>query len=188
MLSAASLALLASCNNDADGDKTKDSTNVTTTTDYSTTRTVEVPQATRTSFQTTYPKATNVTWRYYEPVNSIDWDWSGWPAMDTNDYVANFNMDGSDYWVWYDDGGNWIGTVSTVTDHASLPAAVNSAINSSYAGYKIVSVDRENDKNRTAYEVDLEKDGATTRVLIAEDGTILKRKDPDGSKMKSDPK
>src|SRR5215212_474961 len=119
LLTAASAALLAACGNDAsDNNTTTDSasTNTSTTTtgtDKMTTTTVEVPAPTRTVFESKYPKASNVTWNHYQ-VNTapIEWDWTGWSAIDENDYVASFNMDGSDYWVWYDDSGNWVGEAS----------------------------------------------------------------------------
>jgi len=189
ILSAAVIALLAACNNKGSGDEYKDTsgtTNTSTTEYQQTTRTVEAPPATRTSFETKYPKATSVTWTYYEPaVTPIDWEWSGWTVMDTSDYTASFTMDGSDYWVWYDESGDWVGTVSTVTDHSSLPAAVNNTIKAQFAGYTIVSVDKENDKNRTAYEIELDKAGDKMKVLIDENGNVLKKKGGTGDdKMK----
>ena len=161
-------------NNSTETTDTDTSTAVRTTTEtnppVNTSTSIEVPEATRTSFNTKYPNATNVTWRKYEPVNNIEWDWSGWPKLDTGDYAVSYNWDGTEYWSWYDENNNWIGTVSTVSDHASLPAAVNKTIQAQYPGYTIVSVDKENDKNRTAYEVELSKGDDKAKVLIAENG------------------
>lgn len=150
-------------------DKTYNNTNTVNTS-------VEVPEATRTAFQTRYPKVTNVTWRRYEPTNSIEWDWAGWPTLDTSDYVATYNWDGTEYWTWYDDKNNWVGTVSRVSDYKNLPEAVNNRIASDFAGYTITSVDKENDKDRTAYEIDLTKGDDKMTVLIAENGKVLKKK------------
>ena len=191
MMPVTAVLLLASCNNDSKSDVTTDSTTVSTTTAndnmHAGTTVVVVPENTRTSFTTKYPTATNVTWRKYDPsLVSIDWDWSGW-SLDTSDYVASYNMDGSDYWVWYDENGNWVGEVSTIKDHASLPAAVNNALKAKYEGYTIVSVDKENDKNRTAYEIELDKGGEKMTVLIDANGNVMKSKGPDG-KAKVDQK
>lgn len=137
--------------------------------------TLVVPEAVKTTFKTKYPTATNESWSNYEPVEAFDWDWTGWPTIDTSDYMVRFNQDGSEYWTWYNDG-EWVGTVSPVTDFAGLPAAVNKTIQSTFADYTIVSVDKENDKNRTAYEVELEKGSDKAKALIAENGKILKKK------------
>ena len=137
---------------------------------------IDVPEPTRTAFTTKYPNATNVTWRKYEPVNTIEWDWAGWPKLDTGDYAVTYTLDGSEYWAWYDENNNWIGSISPVTDHASLPAAVNKTVQAQFPGYTITSVDKENDKNRTAYEIELNKGDAKAKLLVAEDGTVLKKK------------
>ncbi len=138
--------------------------------------TVVVPEPVKVSFKEKYPAASNVTWSRYEPVSTFDWDWSGWSLMDTADYVVKYNVDGSDYWTWYDNENNWVGTVSPVTDYAGLPEAVNNSIQSNFPGYTLVSVDKENDKNRTAYELELTKGEDKMKALIAENGTVLKKK------------
>jgi hypothetical protein len=188
----AGISLFTACNNASDGDMTKDSTVVNTNTSDNTNTyqqgsgNVTVTEAARSNFSTQYPNASNVNWRYYDPtVVPVDWEWAGWTLLDTSDYAANFSMDGSDYWVWYDESGNWVGTVSTVTDHSTLPSAVSGTLKSKYSGYNIVSVDKENDKNRTAYEIDLDKNGEKMTVLIDENGNVMKSKGADG-KMKAD--
>jgi hypothetical protein len=170
-------AITASCGDSStkDKDETKDTTTVITTVPVDQPPTIEVPEPTRTAFQTKYPTATNVSWGRYEPVEYIDWNWAGWPAMDTGDYYVRYTVDGSDYWAWYDDAGTWVGTVSTVTNHSGLPTTVNNAINSNFPGYTISSVHMENDKNRTAYEIKLEKGADKAKLLVAEDGTVLKK-------------
>lgn len=146
---------------------------------------IEVTEATKTSFDTKYPKASEVVWRRYEPVSTIDWEWTGWPAMDTSDYAVSFDWDGSDYWAWYDENNNWIGSVTTITDFSTLPPAVNDRIKADFDGYTIVSVDKENDKNRTAYEIELSKGDDNARILVDERGKVLKKKTKmDGTKTK----
>jgi uncharacterized membrane protein YkoI len=46
-----------------------------------------------------------------------------------------------------------------------LPDPVKKTIKNSYAGYKIKSIDEENDKNRTVYEIKLEKGDAFAKGL-----------------------
>ncbi|TMI68993.1 MAG: hypothetical protein E6H09_21075 [Bacteroidetes bacterium] len=180
-------AVWASCNQAGSSKDNPDSTSVSQTETKRTKRTVEVPEATRTSFEAKYPQASNVTWDYYEPVveTPISWEWTGWPAVDSNDMVAKFSVNDADYWVWYNDAGNWIGTVTEVTDYSSLPAAVNNTIRTQFPGFTIKSVDKENDKNRTAYEIQMENGEDKMKALIAEDGTVIKKKGKiDGEKIK----
>lgn len=61
-------------------------------------------------------------------------------------------------------------------DHSKLPAAVNNAIQSQFADYKIVEVDKEHDKDRTTYEVDLEKGEDKMKVHFDENGKVVKKK------------
>jgi hypothetical protein len=138
--------------------------------------TVVVPEPAKLSFQEKYPTASNVSWNRYEPVSTFDWEWTGWSTMDTADYMVTYKVDANDYWSWYDNENNWVGTITTITDYAGLPAEVNKSIASNFPGYTIVSVDKENDKNRTAYELELTKGEDRMKALIAENGTVLKKK------------
>ena len=187
MLGSVVMAVLASCGEAGTSTNNPDSTTTTTTEKKSTTRTVEVPVATRTSFEAKYPQAADVTWNYHEPaiVAPVEWEWLSWPTIDSSDMVANFKVNNDDYWVWYDDKGDWIGTITEVSDYAGLPPAVNKTIKAQFPGYTIVSVDKENDKNRTAYEIKMEKGEDKMKALIAENGQVMKKKGKvDGEKIK----
>jgi hypothetical protein len=176
MLTAAVAALAACGNAGSDKNNATDSASTTETSTMTTKTSIEVPATTRTSFETKYPKATDVSWSHYQATTiPIEWEWTGWPPMDTSDYVASFNVDGSDYWVWYDDGGDWVGTVTEITN-SGLPAAVNNVIRSQYAGYTVVSAEKENDKNRTVYEIKMENGKDKMKLLVDENGNILKKK------------
>lgn len=72
---------------------------------------------------------------------------------------------------------NWIGSSSTIEDSTMLPDAVKNTLKKNYAGYRITSIDEEVDKNRTAYEIKLEKGTARSRILVDKNGKILKKKD-----------
>ncbi len=189
--------LLASCGDANTETETNDSTTVNTNTPgvadgNSQVRVVEPPVTVRTSFETKYPQAANVNWNHHQAdvVAPIEWDWSNW-TIDTSDYYANFSVNNEDYWVWYDEQGNWIGSVSEVNDHASLPSAVNQTVKSEFAGYTIESIDRENDKDMVAYEIDLVKGDDKMTALIAENGKLMKKKgkvDGEKIKVKNNPK
>lgn len=149
------------------------------------TQTFPVPDHLKTSFQEKYRDVQDVRWSRYEAVDNIDWDLSGWPRMDSSDYMVKFNMDRIPYWEWYDDNNNWIGTVSVVPDVNGLPPAVSNAVKSEFPGYTTIAVSKENDKNTTAYEIQLKKGDDKMKALISESGSVMKKKGVvAGDKMK----
>ena len=133
------------------------------------------PDNTRVAFQTKYPNATDVNWSAYKPYERINWEWTGWPSMDSSYHAVNYKMDNRNFWSWWDKNNNWIGSSSVVEDSTMLPDPVKKTIKNNYSGYKITSIDEENDKNRTAYEIKLEKGDAHARILVDKNGKILKK-------------
>ncbi|HEV8286325.1 MAG TPA: PepSY-like domain-containing protein [Chitinophagaceae bacterium] len=164
LMLAASIAVLASC-----GPSYR-------VTDGST-LVVDVPSGIQKSFTTQYPTATTVVWSTYD-VNAvpIDLELNGWPAMDEGDYVVTFNMNNDKYYAWYDANGDWIGTAYVVTDYKSLPSSINTMIVDKFPGYTITSVNREMQKDRIAYEIQLKNGDSKTKLLVDENGNIIKQK------------
>jgi hypothetical protein len=138
---------------------------------------VDVPAAVTTAFTTQYPTATTVVWSNYDAtVLPIDWELSGWPAMDQGDFVVTYNLNNDKYYSWYDSDGNWIGTAYVMNDYKSLPSAINTMLNDKYAGYSIVSVNKEMQKDRMAYEIQLKSGDSKAKLLVDENGNIIKQK------------
>jgi hypothetical protein len=129
------------------------------------------------AFKNKYPTATNVTWSAYQPYDRINWEWTGWPSMDTSYYAVNYTVDNKKLWGWWDRDKNWIGSTSTIEDSTMLPDAVKNTLKKNYTGYRVTSIDEEMDKNRTAYEIRLEKGPAHVRILVDKNGKILKKKE-----------
>ncbi|HYC29265.1 MAG TPA: PepSY-like domain-containing protein [Chitinophagaceae bacterium] len=191
LAAALSFGIMA-CNDNAStaDEATKDSGAANTSSTESTpvdNNPVDVPPATKTSFEAKYPGASNVRWSHYEPaadrstLDPADWNYK----LDTSDYEVMFNWNGDDYYAWYDDG-DWIRATTTMKDHSKLPAAVNDAIKAQYAGYEITEVDKENDKDRTTYEVDLKKGDDKLKVHFDENGKVVKEKGKvNGEKIKA---
>ena len=75
------------------------------------------------AFVAQYPTSSNVVWSAYDANNVIvyDWDLAGWTTMDASDYVVRFDMDGENYYAWYDNDGTWVGTAYVVKDYTKLP-------------------------------------------------------------------
>lgn len=143
------------------------------------TTTFVVPDAVRMDFETQYPNVANVNWTSYDPNVVIinDWDLAGWRVLDQGDYAVRFNMDGEDYYAWYDSDGTWIGTAYVVRDYATLPSAVSTTLRTQFPAYSISSVNREFHKDRSVYEVVLKNntDGKVI-ALVDANGTIIKQK------------
>ena len=138
---------------------------------------VVIPVRTQTAFTTQYSNATVVTWSQYDAATlPIDWDLAGWPEMDQNDYVVRFTMDNMPYYAWYDSDGNWIGTAYVINDYKTLPSAVSSTINSQFSGYIITSVNKEFQKDRMVYEVQLRNGESKAKLLIDGNGNIITQK------------
>jgi hypothetical protein len=136
-----------------------------------------VPDNIHTGFIAQYPNAANIAWARYDAANlPIDWEMTGWTPMQSDDYVVQFNLDDENYYAWYDRNGNWIGSSYTVRNNASLPAAVSNLLSTQFGGYTIEKIDREFSRDRIAYEIKLRNDENKVKLLVAEDGTILKQK------------
>jgi hypothetical protein len=170
LILAAGIVVFASC----------DTPSNTTSADYVTTNastTVVVPATTQTAFVTRYPTATNVEWTMYNttPI-PIDWELTGWPVLDANDYAVRYSINNTPYYAWYDSDGNWIGSTYQVLDYTTLPAAVHSTLSSQYPGYTISDVDREDWNNMFAYEVEMKNADQKVKLVIDGNGKILKQK------------
>ena len=129
-----------------------------------------VPQPVNQSFSTKYPKAQRVEWMAYEPIESDEL------KMDEKYYYVRFNSDGSDYVSWYDNNGGWVKTSTKLINNSGLPDAVNNTLKTKYAGYEIVEVDKENDKNMEMYEIELKKGDDKVKLKILPSGEIFKSK------------
>ncbi len=130
----------------------------------------DVPEPIRTSFTTKYPKAERVEWVSYTPVESDELE------MDDQYYYVRYNNDGADYTSWYNNRGEWVKTSTKVPGNSKLPDAVNQTINASYPGYTIVEIDKENDKDRELYEIELNKGEDKVKLKILPNGEVVKRK------------
>ena len=192
MLSAVLGILGTGCNN-SNNDKISNTdtlNNATTTSTTKTVRTVEITPVIKTSFEKSYPAAKEVAWVKYEPMpetESVDWEMTGWPALDTSAYMASYTMDNLPYWSWYTSEGDWVGTYASVNT-SGLPDPVNATMQKEFPGYTISSVSKEFDKKRTAYEIKMQNGADKMKALIGEDGRLLKKKGKEaGIKIKEKP-
>ena len=130
----------------------------------------DVPDSVTLTFKRKYPSAQRIVWMKYEPVESDEL------SMDDSYYYVRFNSDGSDYTTWYNNRGEWVKTSTKIKDTNGLPEGVNATIAAQYPGYEIVEIEKENDKNRDLYEIELKKGEEKARIKILPNGEIYKRK------------
>ena len=182
------MTILISCNNAdtqtaaVDTMVVKEKTNEVTTV-Y---KTIEVAPVVQTKFIEKYPTASNVQWMRYEdvPATEREWTLSDWATYDTMNYAARYTIDSTSYWSWYTPQGDWVSTESTIQS-SDVPAAVNKTLQSQFADYAITFVNKENYKNKTAYKIKMENGDDKMKVVIDEEGKIMKQKGvEDGQKIK----
>ena len=175
--------LSTGCNNSGDNTANSDSTGVrgsssTTTTTTTTSKTVQVSPTVQNSFAKSYPTVQNVEWVKYEPVPEFepsDWEMLGWNTPDTSDFAANFVEDSMKYTSWYTPQGDLIGSMAVV-DSTNLPALVNTSLHTQYVDYNIGSVIKIKDKKGTGYKIKLNNGKDKVKILVDENGKILKVK------------
>jgi hypothetical protein len=138
---------------------------------------VVAPNATQAAFNDQYAGASDVVWLRYDAATvPIDWELTGWPTLTNEDYLVRFNLNNNSYYAWYDDNGNWIGTSYGMTDYTTLPSSINTMISSRYPGYTITGVNREFQRDRTAYEIVLKNNDTKIKVLVDQDGNVIKER------------
>jgi hypothetical protein len=136
------------------------------------------PEGVSAAFVTQYPTATHVVWSRYDPtiVSVVDWDLNGWQPLNDADYTVTFVQDNDEYYAWYDDSGEWIGTAYVVKDYHTIPVVINDKITTLYPSYTITSVNKEFQKNRVTYEVELKNSDTKVKLLMDSNGNILKER------------
>lgn len=173
LLTTAVTGMMLSCNDnktETSTDTNLDSATVVTPAPVDQTATITVPDNTRTTFETKYKGATNVTWSRQNRNAAVT------TSPDSMDYQVVYRWNDMDYTTWYDWDGDWIVTTAKISND-KLPAAVNNVINTKYPGFTITEVDMENDKNMTSYEVDLEKGTEKKTIHFSPEGKELKTKE-----------
>ncbi|WP_165871552.1 PepSY-like domain-containing protein [Flaviaesturariibacter flavus] len=136
------------------------------------------PSSVTSAFTTQFPGATNITWSAYDSRTSpVDWELVGWPALTSNDYMVTFDQYGNRYYAWYDSQGNWIGSATAITNMASLPGRISEMITTQYQGYTVETVQRNSWKGHNAYEIKLRNYDKKVKVLVDDNGTVLKQKE-----------
>lgn len=130
----------------------------------------ELPAPVSKTYQAKYAKVQNPVWYVYTPVAEDYMD-------ENNYYVVTVPDKSGDYYVWYNEKGDFVKEVRSMKKDSRLPDAVNKTINEQYPGYTIESIDKENDKDMDMYEIKMVNGDQKAKLKILPDGTIFKRKE-----------
>lgn len=129
------------------------------------------------AFDLQYPSSTNIIWKTYDPnVVVNDWELADWEVMNADAYAVQFDMDNQTYYAWYDKNGNWTGTVAVMNDFTTLPVYITNAVSTKYPAYVISGVNKEFQKDKSMYEIEIKDSKGKMVVLMDENGNILKSK------------
>jgi len=137
--------------------------------------TVIVPDNVRATFQTKYPKASNVVWYKYEDMKD-DYTETYPGLYDPNNYYVTYSSDNMDYITWYSPTGEWVMTTNTISSDKLPPAALKT-LQDSYNGFTIEKVDEDRYDGGMRYDVKMKKGDEKLKVHVTADGQILKVKD-----------
>ncbi|MCF8462169.1 MAG: PepSY-like domain-containing protein [Flavobacteriales bacterium] len=116
------------------------------------------PKAVEASFQKKFPNAQKVKW---EKENDSEWE-------------AEFKLDGKEYSANFSADGTWKETEHEIAK-SEIPAAVQNALNTEFAGYKIEESEISETAEGTVYEFELEKGESDLEVTVDANGKILKK-------------
>ncbi len=120
----------------------------------------DVPSDLRTTFEQAYPKATDVEWE-----------------MEGDNYKVEFEINREDHEIWYPADENTAKTEKEISEN-DLPQAVVSAISSTYAGYKIDSIEMTEENGSATYEVEMEKGwNDEKQVVFNAEGKVLNERE-----------
>jgi len=121
-----------------------------------------VPEAVITAFTAKYPGATEIEWE----------------IEDTDEYEAEFELDGTEMSANFSLEGKWLVTETSI-EAGSLPTFISSILDSQFSEYEVEKIELiEKPGAPKAYEVMLENesDDLKIEVVIDERGVVLEKK------------
>ncbi len=114
-----------------------------------------VPTIIINAFNQQYPKAMD-----------IDWE------MDGSNYKVEFEIWFRDHEVWYDNSGKVIRTKEEISS-SDLPAAISSAIQSNYNGFRTDDCEKWTEGSTTHYVIELKTFTQERKVVFDASGKVL---------------
>ena len=133
-----------------------------------------VPEKVKTAFAQKFPDAKKIKW---DKENAKEWE-------------AEFKMNGNAYSANYSTDGTWKETEYKIKK-SEVPANVQAALNSNFAGYKTEKVEVSETAEGKVFEFSIENDENDVEVVISDKGVVLKKeakneKDEENGKEEKD--
>lgn len=99
-----------------------------------------------------------------------------WDQEEANEWEAEFKMNGDAMSASFDNAGKWLETEKELKKN-ELPAAVQNAFNSQYAGFKLKEASAIEKPDFKGYELGIEKGEEELEILVTADGRITSKKE-----------
>lgn len=133
---------------------------------------VKVPTEVTSAFKAKFPDAANAKWE----------------LENTNEYEANFKLNGEEVSANFDNSGKWLET-ETEIKVSDLPAAVQTALSTEFSGFKVEEASKvESAENGSGFEAEVEKGEETFDVLFSADGQMISKTQEEEEKNEKDEK
>lgn len=130
----------------------------------------KVPTAVLSGFKAKFPTATKTSWE----------------LENTNEYEADFKLNGEEVSATFDNTGKWTKTETEIKVSA-LPSAVKEALAKDFASYKIEEANKiESAKDGNCFEAEIEKGEETFDVLFTHEGKMLSKTRAEKEKNEKD--
>lgn len=118
---------------------------------------------------TAVPAPVQKTFEQFKNASDVEW------KKKADHYEVEFEINKVDHKARIDATGKLL-RLDTDIKHTDLPAAVQKAISSQYAGYKIKDPEKIEEGGKLSYKVELKKEGGDKKVHFSPDGKVLSDK------------
>ena len=99
-----------------------------------------------------------------------------WDQEETNEWEAEFTLNGTETSASFDLSGNWLETETEIREK-NLPITVKSAIGKKYPGYKIEESVVIESPDFSGYEIAMEKGEMNVEVQVTKYGELTVKKE-----------
>lgn len=107
----------------------------------------------------------------YPTTEAVKWD-----SEDTNEWEAEFKVNGTEMSASFDNKGIWLETEAEI-NAKDLPVEVTNTIAKNFAGFKTGEVSTIETPKMKGYEVQLKKDDTSLEVVFDNSGKVIKSKE-----------
>ena len=107
-----------------------------------------------------------------------------WDSEKSNEWEAEFKINGKEMTACFDNTGKWLETEAEVTSK-ELPSAVTETLKNEFPGYKVRESSTIENPEMKGFEIGLKNKGAEMTVIIGADGIVLKKESSDENKEES---